>query len=100
MGEGKVEKIPQTKQKLDYKKTFLIGFGFLASSALWAVYNAYVPLILNEKLSQVDFIMQRGILGVLVGFIMTFDNIFGVIFQPLFGRLSDRTHSRCGKRRI
>lgn len=88
------------KAKLDYKKTFLIGFGFLASSALWAVYNAYVPLILNEQLRNVEFVMQRGILGVLVGFIMTIDNIFGVIFQPLFGRLSDRTHSRFGKRRI
>jgi Na+/melibiose symporter-like transporter len=29
---------------------------------------------------------------------MTFDNVFGVIFQPLFGKLSDRTHSRFGKR--
>lgn len=95
-----METVPQTKQKLDYKKTFLIGFGFLASSALWAVYNAYVPLILNEQLRNVEFVMQRGILGVLVGFIMTIDNIFGVIFQPLFGRLSDRTHSRFGKRRI
>lgn len=95
-----METIPQTKQKLDYKKTFLIGFGFLASSALWSVYNSYVPLILNEQLGNVDFVMQRGILGVLVGFIMTFDNIFGVIFQPAFGKLSDRTHSRFGKRRI
>lgn len=30
---------------------------------------------------------------------MTFDNIFGVIFQPTFGKLSDNTHSRFGKRR-
>lgn len=95
-----METVPQTKQKLNYGKTFLIGFGFLASSALWAVYNAYVPLILNEQLSTVQFVIERGILGTLVGFIMTIDNIFGVIFQPLFGRLSDRTHSRFGKRRI
>lgn len=52
-----METVPQTKQKLDYKKTFLIGFGFLASSALWAVYNAYVPLILNEQLRNVEFVM-------------------------------------------
>ncbi len=30
---------------------------------------------------------------------MTFDNIFGVIFQPTFGKLSDRCHSKLGKRR-
>ncbi|MBQ5823223.1 MAG: MFS transporter, partial [Clostridia bacterium] len=34
-----------------------------------------------------------------IGIIMTFDNIFGVIFQPTFGKLSDRTHSKMGKRR-
>ena len=30
---------------------------------------------------------------------MTFDNIFGVIFQPTFGKLSDNCHSKLGKRR-
>lgn len=95
-----MEKEQQAKQKLNYGKTFLIGFGFLASSIAWAVYNAYVPLILDEKLSTVNFIMERGILGMLVGAIMTIDNVFGVIFQPLFGGISDRTHSRFGKRRI
>ena len=30
---------------------------------------------------------------------MTFDNIFGVIFQPTFGKLSDRCRSKLGKRR-
>ncbi len=34
----------------------------------------------------------------LIGFIMTIDNIFGVIFQPLFGQISDRTRTRFGKR--
>ena len=30
---------------------------------------------------------------------MTFDNLFGVIFQPAFGKLSDNCHSKLGKRR-
>ena len=30
--------------------------------------------------------------------IMTIDNIFGVVFQPLIGQLSDRTHTRIGRR--
>ena len=34
-----------------------------------------------------------------IGIIMTFDNIFGVIFQPTFGKLSDRCRSKLGKRR-
>ena len=31
-------------------------------------------------------------------FASSLDNIFGVIFQPLFGRWSDKTHTRVGKR--
>ena len=41
----------QKKMKLNYKLTFLIGFGFMASSIAWSVYNAYVPPILDEMLS-------------------------------------------------
>lgn len=41
----------QKKMKLNYKLTFLIGFGFIASSIAWSVYNAYVPPILDEMLS-------------------------------------------------
>ena len=33
-----------------------------------------------------------------IGIVMTFDNIFGVIFQPYFGRQSDRKKSRFGRR--
>jgi maltose/moltooligosaccharide transporter len=74
--------------KLDYKKTFLIGFGFFASSIAWSLYNSFIPLML------------KGFVGstALIGLVMTIDNVFGVIFQPLFGQLSDRTHTRFGKR--
>jgi MFS family permease len=74
--------------KLNYGKTFLIGFGFLASSIAWAVYNAYVPIILEGYI--------KTTFG--IGFIMTLDNIFGVIFQPVFGHLSDRSVSKMGRR--
>ncbi|MEA3341858.1 MAG: MFS transporter, partial [Chloroflexota bacterium] len=33
--------------KLDYKKTFLIGFGFFGISVMWTLYNAYVPIYLQ-----------------------------------------------------
>jgi maltose/moltooligosaccharide transporter len=76
------------EEKLNYGKTFLIGFGFFASSLLWSIYNSFVPLVLA------DFLESTA----LIGTIMTIDNFFGVIFQPLFGSLSDRTHTPIGKR--
>jgi maltose/moltooligosaccharide transporter len=75
--------------RLDYRKTFLIGFGFFASSLAWSIYNSFVPLMLEER-----YIANTA----LIGFIMTIDNIFGVIFQPLVGQISDRTHTRIGRR--
>jgi len=75
--------------RLDYRKTFLIGFGFFASSLAWSIYNSFVPLMLEERYIQTTAI---------IGFIMTIDNIFGVVFQPLVGQLSDRTHTRLGRR--
>lgn len=75
--------------RLDYKRTFLIGFGFLAISIAWSMYNANVPLILDRT---------YGLSTLAIGAIMTIDNIFAVIFQPLFGALSDRTLTKWGRR--
>lgn len=82
------------KHKLHYGKTMLIGFGFMAVQVAWTIYNAYVPLILREN----PAISNLKIAGTAVGLIMVIDNIFGVVFQPLFGRLSDKTRTRVGKR--
>ncbi|MDR2647596.1 MAG: MFS transporter [Oscillospiraceae bacterium] len=114
-------------EKLNYKKTILTGFGFMATSIAWAIYDPYITKILNkfltdssviarwsEKLQGVSFLenfmASQGestlsaagkftLVPLFIGIIMTFDNIFGVIFQPTFGKLSDRCHSRLGKRR-
>lgn len=114
--------------KLDIKKTILTGFGFLATSIAWAIYDPYITKILNKLLSEssavtnlsntlveklpflADFAAAQGenvalagggftLVPLFIGIIMTFDNIFGVIFQPTFGRLSDECHSKFGKRR-
>lgn len=77
------------KTRLNYPQIFLIGFGFLASSLAWAIYNSQVPLILEQR-----FLMS----GTLIGTIMTIDNFFGVIFQPLIGAWSDNTRTRIGRR--
>ena len=76
------------ENKLDTKKTLLLSFGFFASSIAWSVYNSFVPQILE------GFIKSTA----LIGLVMTFDNVFGVIFHPLFGKLSDKTHTRFGRR--
>ncbi|NLL16305.1 MAG: hypothetical protein GX264_03810, partial [Clostridiales bacterium] len=39
------------KLKLNYKKTILIGFGFMSTSIVWAIYDPYITKILNEMLS-------------------------------------------------
>lgn len=74
--------------KLDYLKTFIIGLGFFTVSIVWSVYNVAVPLYLNDL----------GLSGVAVGSIMTIDNVFAIIFLPLFGALSDKTDTRYGRR--
>lgn len=76
-------------RKLNYKNTTLIGFGFLASSLAWAIYNSFVPILLEER-----FLLTTTSIGI----IMTIDNFFGVIFQPLAGNLSDRTITKRGRR--
>lgn len=122
------KKAKSDAMKLDYKKTILTGFGFLATSIAWAIYDPYITKILNNLLSsnatitswsnylvdklpilarlaeaQGEEVVLAGggftLVPLFIGFIMTFDNIFGVIFQPAFGKLSDNCHSKLGKRR-
>lgn len=114
-------------QKLNVKLTILTGFGFMASSIAWAIYDPYITKILNKLLTEsafvtnlsaklneaipflAEFARSQGedvgfgssisLVPLFIGIIMTFDNIFGVIFQPTFGKLSDNCHSKLGKRR-
>jgi len=75
--------------KLNYPKTFLLGFGFFGVSVLWAVYNAFVPIFLSQR-----FGLEPGI----IGFIMTLDNIAALLIQPPIGALSDRLRTPIGRR--
>ena len=114
--------------KFSRKRTILTGFGFMASSIAWAIYDPYITKILNRLLTEsatitawsaklnemvpvlAKFAEAQGedvnlagggitLVPLFIGIIMTFDNIFGVIFQPTFGKLSDNCHSKLGKRR-
>ena len=118
----------QSTEKLNVKKTILTGFGFLATSIAWAIYDPYITKILNKILTESEFVSNLSaslakaipwigdfaeaqgqstisatggfsLVPLFIGIIMTFDNIFGVIFQPTFGKLSDNCHSKLGKRR-
>ncbi len=125
---SKTELFCEKNGKLHYGHTILTGFGFLASSIAWAIYDPYITKILNRLLNSneiingwsaklnelfpklAEFAAANGedvataaggitLVPLFIGIIMTFDNIFGVIFQPTFGKISDNTHSRFGKRR-
>ncbi|MGN0572122.1 MAG: MFS transporter [Candidatus Fimenecus sp.] len=123
-----MEKETKPAMKLNYGKTILTGFGFLATSIAWAIYDPYITKILNRMLTNSAMVTSWSntlvekmpilarlaeaqgenvalvgggftLVPLFIGIIMTFDNIFGVIFQPAFGKLSDNCHSKLGKRR-
>jgi maltose/moltooligosaccharide transporter len=75
--------------RFPYGKTFLLGFGFLGVSIIWSVYNAYVPVFLEDRFA---------LSALAIGFIMTLDNIAALYIQPLVGVLSDNTRTRIGRR--
>ncbi|HYF93668.1 MAG TPA: MFS transporter [Symbiobacteriaceae bacterium] len=75
--------------RLNWGKTFVLGFGFLAISAVWPLYDSYMPHFLGQFLSS----------SALIGAIMGLDNVLGFTLQPWIGSVSDRTQSRWGRRR-
>lgn len=114
--------------KLHTWHTIITGFAFLTTSIAWAIYDPYITKILDRLLNEsewitglsqklneafpvlAEFAQSQGqdvtaagggitLVPLFIGVIMTFDNIFGVIFQPTFGKLSDRCRSKLGKRR-
>ena len=76
------------EHKLDYKKTFILGFGFFAISITWSVYNAFMPLLLGNYLKS----------AALIGFIMTIDNYLALFIQPAVGFYSDKINTKFGRR--
>jgi MFS family permease len=88
---------------MDYRKTFLLGFGFLGVSLLWVLYNSYVPIFLQAgnpafDQSQGTVTVGFGLSAGLAGLIMTLDNLAAFFIQPVVGVFSDRTRTRIGRR--
>ena len=84
--------------KLNKKRTFLIGFAFFGILLLWQVYDSWCPTLLTEiiktRLGTADELEVQW----LVGIIMACDNLAALILLPIFGSLSDKTHTKIGKR--
>ena len=75
--------------KLNYKRTLLVGLAFLSICTFWQAYDGIIPLILKNTF---------GIGEGATGQIMAIDNMLALIMLPLFGSLSDKTHTPLGKR--
>src|SRR4029450_243247 len=56
--------------------------------ALNAIYDAFLPLLLHNFISNL----------VVIGFLMTIDNYIALVFQPWWGSQSDGTRTRFGRR--
>lgn len=75
--------------KLDQKKTFLVGLAFLSIMLFWTMYDTVVAKMLIDNF---------GLNQTWSGFVMALDNIFALFMLPFFGRLSDKTKTKYGKR--
>jgi maltose/moltooligosaccharide transporter len=75
--------------KLNAKRTLLVGFAFLSICSFWQIYDSIVPLILKNTFHMND---------TWSGVIMALDNVLALFLLPLFGSLSDRLHTRFGRR--
>ena len=75
--------------KLNSKRTILVGLAFLSICAFWQMYDSIVPLILTKT-----FHMNETFSGA----IMAADNILALFLLPFFGKLSDKCHTKLGRR--
>ncbi|MCR5088811.1 MAG: MFS transporter [Oscillospiraceae bacterium] len=95
--------------RLNFKRTALIGFAFFGILLLWQVYDSWCPTFLTDIFARNIYNVSSAelkasdpakILNVqwVVGIIMACDNLAALVLLPIFGNLSDRTHTRIGKR--
>jgi MFS family permease len=103
--------VPHPKeQSFDYRKTLIVGFGFLGISIIWPIFNQFIPIFLQagnpeferqllEAGREIPKVVGFGLSPALALFIMTWDNIINVFVQPWVGAKSDRTWNRFGRRK-
>jgi maltose/moltooligosaccharide transporter len=76
-------------QRFPWSKTFILGFGFFGISIVWPLFNSFVPPMLEDL----------KLMPLAISFVMVWDNIINMFFQPWVGSRSDRTRSRLGRRK-
>jgi maltose/moltooligosaccharide transporter len=91
--------VEKTKEKLPWR--IILPFGFLLAgwSALWAVYNNFVPVFLQAGNPVFDktgtaVTFGFGLSAFTAGLIMSVDNLLNLISGPIVGRISDRMGKR------
>ncbi len=95
--------------KLNMKRTMLIGFAFFGILLLWQVYDSWCPTFLQElfknamypgfdAMAEAEQAQATKSVQYLVGIMMAIDNLAALILLPIFGRISDKTHTKIGKR--
>ena len=75
--------------KLNTKKIICVGFAFFLISMFWQVYDTVISKILIDAF---------GLNQTWSGVVMALDNIIAVVLLPVFGKLSDDTNTKWGKR--
>ena len=84
--------------KLNYKRTMIIGFAFFSILMVWQAYNFYCPLFLKTLLGNILSRKSMKYSEFIVGTIMALDNVLALFMLPIFGKLSDKTKTKYGKR--
>jgi MFS family permease len=93
-----------------YRKSLIVGFGFLGISIVWPIFNQFIPIFLQagnpayeaqllETGRDVPQVMGFALTPALALFIMTWDNLINVFVQPWAGSKSDLTWNRFGRRK-
>ncbi len=75
--------------KLNYWKTLKVGLAFAIIMVFWTAYDYVVPLLLEHA---------YGLPNWLRGLVMGLDNLLSLFLLPIFGRISDKTRTKWGKR--
>ncbi len=78
-----------SQRPFPWARTFILGFGFFGISIIWPLFNSLIPPMLKEL----------GLTAGVIGFILTWDNLINMFFQPWVGSRSDRTQTRFGRRK-
>ena len=76
-------------RSLDMRRTLLVTLPFAGALAFWQAYDGIIPLILRDTFHLGDTV---------AGAVMALDNVCALFLLPFFGSISDRCHSRLGRR--